>query len=1046
VNDRLALTSDLRWTKAHVVAAFIAWACIALASPERGTAGDSKRPAQAASSSAPHAKQVDYATAASKLGCLANCDRCNNPIRKGGHRLDEGMLAGYKVEDFRPEPRNLYWQMDQVAGPDGKLSPLAFDMNLEQDRKAVYGRNTWIMWCAGNEGFWNWLAQDGYGFLDFLHVIDSRKRDRRFREFGLINQPGMKGSRRPGPWGLYLDVVNQPLAPPAKDADYSSAQNDYSQDEYNSDQDPQGRVLKSDGVNPLVYGYPTGVVGMRLFPNPYFDEKAKRLWNAEAFYDDPDYARNPQVVRPFRVGVSCGFCHVAPHPLNPPADPENPGWENLSSLIGNQYFRTSAITGSRASRGNFIWHVLAVAQPGTIDASLISTDHINNPNTMNAVFQVPARLKRADANPAELQGAAALTVPPAIEGTSGMRRTPHILLDGSDSIGAWGALARVYLNIGTFYEEWNECHNPVVGFTQQKPFSIEVCRSNSFYWQVNEKYRVGNLLEFFVWQKPGDPGQSATAPMKLAHASGLDEQQRLALDPKTNPRIEVGRRVFAHHCMVCHSSKQPEDFDVSFAGQPAEGTWQSQQKHDSGRLLMPIQWSDWDEFKASDAYLHYAKRAEDLSAAEGFLDENFLSTDIRIPISLVGTSAGRPLGRNALAGWVWSEFSSDTYKQLPAVGDIDVYNPFTKANAKFHPPAGGPGYARPATLVSVWATAPLLHNNALGKYLPDHKASERVSTAGRLEMFQDAIEKLLWPSKRSRAASGEGGLRDPSEQVWHGQDPGWVFRTDQETFLMVPHGHLRQAAQRTAPRLVLWFIDHPWVIPLILAVVFGLAIWFRNRWIVFLACIVVGIVLLTGLIVTGAYYVLPWWVLGFAVVLLVIGAAALAGGSLPSGAQRNSQSATVAGIKERWYDWLLNHGPNAARGLAVIFLSIALFTFWQAGILLRDKIDGKRGDLIVGPIPKGVPVNALANIDPDASLHHKLAAGRGLLAAISKVSRLPRDKDYQREALRIFDEQAGPGLMSASSCPDLVLDRGHLFGESLSDEEKLSLIAYLKTL
>ena len=39
------------------------------------------------------------------------------------------------------------------------------------------------------------------------------------------------------------------------------------------------------------------------------------------------------------AGVEIGpFCHVGPHPLNPPADPENPKWENLSSNVGAQYF------------------------------------------------------------------------------------------------------------------------------------------------------------------------------------------------------------------------------------------------------------------------------------------------------------------------------------------------------------------------------------------------------------------------------------------------------------------------------------------------------------------------------------------------------------------------------------------------------------------------------------------------------------------------------------------------------------------------------------
>jgi hypothetical protein len=36
--------------------------------------------------------------------------------------------------------------------------------------------------------------------------------------------------------------------------------------------------------------------------------------------------------------------------------------------------------------------------------------------------------------------------------------------------------------------------------------------------------------------------------------------------------------------------------------------------------------------------------------------------------------------------------------------------------------------------------------------------------------------------------------------------------------------------------------------------------------------------------------------------------------------------------------------------------------------------------------------------------------------------------------------------MAASKCPDFVLDRGHYFGEALTDQEKMDLIAFLKTL
>src|SRR5690606_8650129 len=101
----------------------------------------------------------------------------------------------------------------------------------------------------GNEGFWNWLAQYGYGFLDFLHIIDSRQRGRRFRDLGLINQPGMKGSDVPGPWGLYLDTVDEELQPPPGAAAYSDQDDSrYATASYNSRPDPQGRSLTSDGV------------------------------------------------------------------------------------------------------------------------------------------------------------------------------------------------------------------------------------------------------------------------------------------------------------------------------------------------------------------------------------------------------------------------------------------------------------------------------------------------------------------------------------------------------------------------------------------------------------------------------------------------------------------------------------------------------------------------------------------------------------------------------------------------------------------------------
>ena len=53
---------------------------------------------------------------------------------------------------------------------------------------------------------------------------------------------------------------------------------------------------------------------------------------------------------------------------------------------------------------------------------------------------------------------------------------------------------------------------------------------------------------------------------------------------------------------------------------------------------------------------------------------------------------------------------------------------------------GGRGYYRTASLVSIWATAPLLHNNSVGTFVGDP------SVKGRIAAFNDAIRKLLWPA------------------------------------------------------------------------------------------------------------------------------------------------------------------------------------------------------------------------------------------------------------------------------------------------------------
>src|SRR5277367_3458263 len=95
------------------------------------------------------------------------------------------------IDCFPAEQRNVFFEVDEVAGPGG-LQPFDYttsgtvsdeprDPLALTGRNAIRGQNTWMLWGEGNESFWGWLQEDGYGLIDFLVRLDSRDRDHRFQ-------------------------------------------------------------------------------------------------------------------------------------------------------------------------------------------------------------------------------------------------------------------------------------------------------------------------------------------------------------------------------------------------------------------------------------------------------------------------------------------------------------------------------------------------------------------------------------------------------------------------------------------------------------------------------------------------------------------------------------------------------------------------------------------------------------------------------------------------------------------------------------------------
>jgi len=565
---------------------------------------------------------------------LVSCTK-NEPI-------DEAKAAGKSTADFPQITADIFKPMD--GGID--LSP-----------QEIMGRNTWNLWSAGNQHFWNHAAQDSYGLMDLLKMLDNRRfpRSERFKTLGLVNEPGFRAPSKPDDFGLWLD---EPVEP------------------------------EPAGIDETVYGTPSGVLGFRLFPNSEFNDEARKKWDGKRFYEDKAYYNDNRLIRPYRVGVACGACHIAPNPSNPPADPENPRWENLASAIGNQYINEGKVFACNVERGGFFYEMLAAQPRGTSDTSRIATDHINNPNAINPIFLLAERERIAkNASPAKMTGGAL-----ALPGETEEMSVPHILKDGADSIGVRGATIRVYVNIGMFSEYWLTRHNRLIGLSPQQPFEIPYARKHSVFWRATEE-RLDNIAAFFRKLKP----------FHLADVSG--GQAYITSDSAVMTR---GKEIFAGSCAACHSSKQPP---LNIDPRSGEG-------------------KAWF-------------RAEVMKPE--FLENNFLSDDKRYPLTKIETNSARAFATNAKAHHIWDNFSSQTYKELSPVDELEFFNPFDETHPiKFEPKDRdvAPGYYRTPSLVSVWSSAPFLHNNMLGKFTGDP------SVAGRMDAFNDAVEKLLWPEKR----------------------------------------------------------------------------------------------------------------------------------------------------------------------------------------------------------------------------------------------------------------------------------------------------------
>ena len=634
-----------------------------------------------------------------------------------------------------------YWKETEVDVFPG-MNGVTLDPSVPDQKEALRGRIVWNLWVGDSGLMWDWLSQHGFGTADLLKTIDSRRRPTRFQEIGIINQPGFMQATKPDRYGLFIDVPKP--------------------------NDPDGKF--DDHVDYNTYGRSTGVIGLRLSDNPNFDKAARDAWmsHVEAdgvnhdFYEKPEYYTNPKLVRPYIVGMACSLCHVSFDPVRPPKDVNNPKWSELNDYIGAQYFDVTEFFVPRAVKGgvngqpvqiadadktSFVWQLIHTSRRGALDTSFIATDYMNNPGTMNGVFNVGGRLERA-AKGVTTSG----PYDPMVEQLAGGaldlkwltldkgQLVPRVLKQGDDSVGFEGALSRVYVNIGHAWPQWQQHFRPLIGgpfpknpkLASQSPVTVKEMQMNSASWNWSEDRSHALALYFINYAKP----------LLLEDAPGGDKHLT-----KDQSVLNRGKQVFAENCAACHSSKQPS----------------------------------FDPFDASGNITEQAKAwFRDQVKTAAFWKGNFLSDERRHPVTRIGTNATRAAATNAMRNHIWDNFSSETYKTLPKVAAFQVENPFDPSKPLTIDIEGnGPGYYRPPSLVSLWSSAPFLHNNTVG---PDPLAltPNDVSVDARMKAFQAGIEEMLWMTPTPRG-----------KQVW---------RTTEKSFIYVPVAYLPDRIVRLVKR------------------------------------------------------------------------------------------------------------------------------------------------------------------------------------------------------------------------------------------------------
>ena len=202
----------------------------------------------------------------------------------------------------------------------------------------IQGRNMWLVWTGGDDRLWDTLTVSSLGSFDLLKTISSHPDPK-----GAPTAPATAVTIAGTTSGWSTSRASRRRQVPTRITSACGSIRDPS-----CPPDPFADPVKYPGVKIGARGktVPVGLLlrradrrGRTSAVSESGVRRERRERNGIRFASTPTRATTTRrdLVRPYRVGMSCGVCHVGPNPIRPPADPENPKWENLSSNVGSQY-------------------------------------------------------------------------------------------------------------------------------------------------------------------------------------------------------------------------------------------------------------------------------------------------------------------------------------------------------------------------------------------------------------------------------------------------------------------------------------------------------------------------------------------------------------------------------------------------------------------------------------------------------------------------------------------------------------------------------------